>query len=373
MLLVATAATPTVAAPPTSCRVRNADSGGVFGTLQAAVDAASKGDRLTVRGTCHGGTVIKLNLTIEGVRDGPGKAVLDGDDQARVLAIIRPSSGRIPRVTIRDVTIEHGRARPALSQGGYGGNVGGGIWTHGYLTLEDVDVRDNTASSGGGGIYAQWANLRLSGTTRVEGNGTDELGGGVFCFYARVDLNDSSSIAGNRAGIGGGVACWGPLHLKDSSSIAGNRARAKGGGAYLINTGLYLDGSASIRDNRSDRRGAGVFFDAYLDEENGFPSEMTLGGSSSITGNRAGSAGSCCAPGCGRGQGRAGGLWAGPALALRMTDSSAISDNQATCDGGGLYSRTDPADGGALDGVTCAPRTPANVLNNTPDDCLIEP
>lgn len=88
---------------------------------------------------------------------------------------------RVLRVTIRGLTVRNGRARPSLVVDGYGGDVGGAIWSDGDLRLVDVVVRDSQARAAGGGIYTQWADLRLNGTTRVEGN-TSELGGGIFCW-----------------------------------------------------------------------------------------------------------------------------------------------------------------------------------------------
>jgi len=51
-------ATSASAAPPTVCRVQNTDTGTTYQALQPAVDAASRGARLIVRGTCVGTTII---------------------------------------------------------------------------------------------------------------------------------------------------------------------------------------------------------------------------------------------------------------------------------------------------------------------------
>src|SRR4051812_6070755 len=58
-------ATPLAAGRPT-CLVANTAGGGGFRTLQAAVDAASAGDTLKVKGTCVGTTTISKNLSVSG-------------------------------------------------------------------------------------------------------------------------------------------------------------------------------------------------------------------------------------------------------------------------------------------------------------------
>jgi hypothetical protein len=185
-------------------------------------------------------------------------------------------------------------------------------------------------------------------------------------------MYDASSVVGNSAtDKGGGVFCWGRFRMHDSSSLVGNRAATDGGGAFVLGADFELGDSATVRDNRAGWSGAGIHHDAYSDDDYD-PSAVTLSGSSSITGNRAGRASSCCSQGCRGPRSWAGGLWVSAASMLTMTGSSLISGNHATCGGGGLYSEVDADLGGALSGVSCAPETPANVSGNTPDDCHFE-
>ena len=113
------AVAPTLAASA-ACRVTNLDTAMVEDALQAAVDAASAGQHLTVEGTCHGTTVIDKDLVITGIETGSsGRPTLDGDGEGTVVRVLR-----LLTVTIEDLTIEHG----AASASRYG-RIGGGIRT----------------------------------------------------------------------------------------------------------------------------------------------------------------------------------------------------------------------------------------------------
>ena len=71
-LVMALGASSASAASPPACRVQDTDSGKTYQALQVAVDAARRGDRLTVKGTCVGKTVIDRNVVLVGVTCGPG-------------------------------------------------------------------------------------------------------------------------------------------------------------------------------------------------------------------------------------------------------------------------------------------------------------
>ncbi len=125
-------AEPVAAAKSTNCHVKcqvvNVSSHRSFGTLQAAVDAASAGDTLRVKGTCVGSTTIAKDLAITGKSGrGYGPATLDGDHTGRVLTI---SEGVTAALT--GLRITNGTA-----------TGGGGINNHGTLTLVRSVVTGN--------------------------------------------------------------------------------------------------------------------------------------------------------------------------------------------------------------------------------------
>jgi hypothetical protein len=355
-LLVALA-TSASAASPVACRVQNSDTGRTYQALQTAVDAAGSGDRLTVRGTCHGKTVIERSLVIEGQRSQRlGRPILDGDGKTEVLRIRRGSDAR-PRVrlTLHALTIRDGY-NPSGSGGGISNN-------RGIVTLRDVVVRGSEAGFGGG-VWNKWGTVRLLGRTRIVANEATYYGGGTFDSGSMM-LRDSSANVGNTARWGGGASVLeGQLTLNDGASIRGNTATRSGGGVSSSQAGLTLNDSSTIRDNVARLAGGGV--DDGTSRYDYYSGGVTLNDTSSITGNRALAPDSCCTPGCGGPRGRAGGVRIAAGATLTMTGASAITDNHAACAAGGLSSF------GTLVGVSCAPATPGNVTGNTPDDCYIE-
>ena len=397
-LLATLGATSASAASPTACRVQNTNTGKTYAALQAAVDTASKGDRLTVRGVCVGGTVIDKALVIEGVATPTlGYTVLDGDHRTRVLLITEGV-----RVKLRSLVIRDGRARPGLfpKHSPHGrrcedshikcGDEGGGIHNFGALALRDVLVRDNSARGAGGGIdnrrsgtltlynsrithnesgaygggIHNLGTLALQGTS-VRSNTVNGSGGGISNDDGSVTLNDSR-ISGNRSRYGGG-GVWngGSLVLNGSSRISGNRARGEGGGVYGAGA-LVLNGSSLISRNTGEGRGGGVF---------GLGGTVTLNDNSRISGNTVlfyerGSGGS--GPPTGR-AGTGGGVYVDDtdeSIRVLLNDSGSITGNTAEGAGGGLAFYGDFVTSSVF---TCAPSDGANVYRNTPDDCYIEP
>jgi hypothetical protein len=331
------AAAPAAAASPTACRVRNLDTGVTKASLQKAHNAAKAGQRLSVRGTCVGVTVLRKSLTITGIRtDTSGKPTLDAKLNGRVLNV-NPGV----KVTLKGVTIRNG----AVDWGG------SGVSNYGTLILRDVIVRGNTAERCAG--IGNSGSLTLEGITSVRQNTVSWFGGGV-CNAGTLTLKDSSSIRRNTAGPGleaayggglvnqegsvvvmrgesaisdnqadrgGGVSNGGTLTMRDTSAISGNRA-SSGGGVYNWQT-LTMRDSSAIARNSADGFGGGVANRGTL----------KMRGSSRITGNQAALLGS----------------------GYR---------------GGGVWSQGDVT----LDGVRCPmPGAMPNVSNNTPDDCWPDP
>lgn len=341
-LVMTLGASPVAVASPGSCRVRDLDSGRTYNRLQAAVRAARTGDRLAVRGTCIGRTVISKNLTIVGIRTKrSGEPRLSGADQVRVLDIRKGA-----RVTIRRLVVVQGRALR-----------GGGIRNYGTLVLSNVRVRRCTAPSTptanghGGGIYDA-GRLFLDGKTRVLASGAS-FGGGVYNTGTLV-MRGNSSIQRNN---GDGVGNRGTLVMKEHSTVKANTTFDSPSGVTNLGT-FVMHGQSRVADNRSGRHAPAIAIS--------LGGSLTMNGSASINGN------------------------AGPAVELRdgtftMNAASSITGTYAsaavTVEGGrfamggssvitrnrlrGLYYT-----GGTLVGVRCAPEPLANVYDNADGDCF---
>ena len=386
------AAAPTSAGTPGDCVVRNGRTDRAFKRLQPAVDAARRGDKLTVRGTCRGSTIVDRKLAIVGVTSQEfGRPILSGAGKGRVL---RVEPGIV--VKVQDLVILRGKMLTSRGRPGYGG----GIANRGKLTLVDVEVRRSTAGQsgrgGGGGVY-NTGTLTLRGSTRISGNfapdgggvynsGTllmkgsaaisangAESGGGVY-NEGTITMSGSSSIRTNGGEDAGGVTNLGTLTMGGGSTISGNSGGLKGpgGGVYNgRNATLTMNGRSAIRGNTSVAAGGGGVAneggivrmnDEASINDNTAPSgggldtwgkaTVTMAESSTIRGNKAET-------------GPGGGVFVRGGT-FKMMSTSSISANTALQSGGGLV-RTR----GTLTGVSCGPHTYANVYGNSPNDCSL--
>ncbi len=202
--------------PPETCHVSNrtAVPHSYYTSLQAAVDDATAGDVLRVRGQCHGHTDIDRDLTIRGQKtDLYGKPILSGYDTVQVLHV-----GSGVNLTLKGLTIRDG-----LADDFYPEDQGGGISNEGTLTLKRVIVRGNHSAHGGGGIANQ-GTLSLYGRTVVKNNHADSNnGGGIENANASLTMNGRSTVRRNSADSGGGVNLYqSALVMNDSSTIHDN-------------------------------------------------------------------------------------------------------------------------------------------------------
>jgi hypothetical protein len=391
-LLVTVSAAPAVAGTPGDCVVRNNQSSRAYQRLQPAVEAARRGDRLTVRGTCRSSTIVDRKLAIVGAPSQEfGRPILSGTGKGRVL---RVEPGIV--VKVQDLVILRGKMLAARGSGAYGG----GIVNRGKLTLVDVEVRRSTAgqdgSGGGGGVY-NTGTLTLRGSTRISGNFAPdgggvyntgailmkgaslisangaESGGGVY-NEGTLTMSGSSAIRTNGGEDAGGVTNLGKLTMNGSSVIGGNSGGLRGPGGGVYNgrgATLTMNGTSAIRGNTGVAAGGGGVAneggivrlnDQATISDNSAPSgggvdtwgnaTFTMQESSSIRGNKAES-------GPGGGVSVRGGTF-------KMSGTSSISGNTALQSGGGLYRLR-----GTLTGVSCGPGTYANVYGNSPSDCFL--
>lgn len=210
------------------------------GALQPAIDAASPGDTLRVRGTCTGPFTIDKVLTLRG----NGQAVLDGNSAGLPAVTIGDLGGSQAHVTLDHLTITHGNA-------GVGGGIrnnpsatvtlinstvesntaqyGGGIYTYGTVHLIRSTVRNNTAGAGGGIMSDTTVVVTLDNST-VERNSAGG-GGGLYIRAGSTATLTHSTVRDNTAQVGGGITSEGTVTLNlVHSTVRGNTASDRGGG-----------------------------------------------------------------------------------------------------------------------------------------------
>jgi hypothetical protein len=416
---------PAAAASATSCRVQNTDTGETYPALQPAVDAASRGDRLTVRGTCVGKTVIDRNIVLVGIRTPTsGKPTLSGAGKTRVIetekgvrvklrGLVIMRGGVVPQegwrrwdssnphvrgtgilnrghMVLRDVVVTKNGLRGACSRGwvvgcdhsGWGAvyNTGSlilngtsrfisnpdGVYNAGRLRLNGASIisgRQGVHHTGSAGVQNH-GELVLNGTSRIRPLGVDNSG--------TLTLNDDS-----RLGPGSGIYNRGTVTLNDASQISGVGTGVSGSGTLILNDASH------ISDNEQGVTGGG---------------NVTLNDTSAIRDNHlpyfyCGGSGLYCWP-----FNKGGGVYVSGG-SLTLNDASTISGNSVSDAGGGVFLATfdglgqvrssltlndsstisgnAAARGGGvwfnpgtatLTGVTCGPG--GNVHANTPDDCV---
>jgi predicted outer membrane repeat protein len=235
---------------------------------------------------------------------------------------------------------------------------GGGIFTLGSLGIYNSVVESNTALFNGGGIFvgktfgAYNSDIHDNATTGGDGGGVYEFGTGSTMIFSNTVVQDNHAIGG----AGGGA--WAQYNLTSKGSTFTQNTATRNGGAIFSNNGnvylLSLPGTSSssssatvVSNNSAGADGGGVWADHTLYSDGASILDNTaLGGggglyslfgpvvaidASLVQGNQAfGTSMISAAPGLG------GGIFTdGDVFVLT---SSTIGGNIADADGGGIYS-----------------------------------
>jgi hypothetical protein len=193
--------------------------------------------------TCPGGgsamrPVGAVALTL----DGHGHTITQTCPNNQVLFVDATTAASFANVTI---TGGHATA----------GATGGGIKSHGPLTLTNSVVTGNTSSLTGGGISALAALAQLTMINSTVSNNTATTGGGGVETAGTATLTNST-VSGNQSGAGGaGISAIGAVTLT-GSTVSGNTAIAGGGG--IATTSLTVTNS-TISGNTAGAAGGGGF------------------------------------------------------------------------------------------------------------------
>jgi hypothetical protein len=187
----------------------------VHKTIQAAVDDPSTdaGDTIQVLDATHTESGIVVNKSVTIIGTSPSGTIVQAEMMGSPAddRVFRIESGAI--VTIRDMTIRHGRASGSPAQGG-------GILNDGTLTLVRVAVTDNLAlgSDGNPGGPAEGGGICNNGTLTVVSS--------VVSSNDAQAGDGSSSGADGGDGHGGGIANGtGRALTVVNSTVSGNAAR----------------------------------------------------------------------------------------------------------------------------------------------------
>jgi nitrous oxidase accessory protein NosD len=247
------------------CFIVDTSGGASYPSLQAANDAATAGDTLTIKGRCVGTTVIDRNLTLLG-EPSPGYSAptLDGNGGGSVVDVTGSA------VAMSGLTITNGVHSGVL--------IGSAPPRSASLVLQDCTVTGNTGESGGG-ILSDGGTVVLTASI-VSNNSATDTGGGIW-INGGLTLRDGSRISGNTAAEGGGIfnSLGGAVTLNDVSTISSNSATFGAGGGIYNNRGrVTLNDSSSVTGNFASASGGGIYNNLGL-------GTVTLNGNSSVTNN----------------------------------------------------------------------------------------
>ena len=152
-------------------------------------------------------------------------------------------------LTLNDLSILQGYA-----------DKGAGIFSNGIgLTLNNVQVENNTAESQGGGIYNNECTLAINNSSISDNQ--SQTGGGIYSFNARVMIDGDSMLNNNQvSGYGGAISSDRSAVTILGGQLSDNQAETHGGAIYMTTTfglsTLTLEDVLFERNTSNGRGGA---------------------------------------------------------------------------------------------------------------------
>ena len=347
------------------------DADKCFTSIQAAIDAATEGDKIKIAaGTYQGSLVIDKDIALDGA--GAADTIITADTGQRVITTASGVSVLLKAVSVADAVGGGIFNRGSLELvdvivSGNRAPFGAGIYNEGTLSLKHSDVRDNLAAGAGpfnegaaGGIFNSGDATLLGSTVRgnrateeggIENRGTMTLRktkvsdnqafvfiGGIYNGLGGTLILYDSSVSSNRAGHTGGIGNGGEVTLHNSV-VKDNVARGFGGGAAgIANGGTLTMYDTAITGNEAQTFGGGILNGGTLTMQGGTLADNTAqesgGGGLWNSASASDSASLSNATVTGNTAYYGGGILNAGALTLSETT---VSGNTATCTGGGLY------------------------------------
>ena len=198
-----------------------------------------------------------------------------------------------------------------------GGGVSALISSNVYIS-ENTTFSGNSASYDGGGVSAQYSSkVTISGSTTFSGNSASRGGGGVSAQYSsNVTISGSTTFSGNSARLGGAVRAYrSSVTISENTTFSGNSASRGGGGVSAqYSSNVTISGNTTFSGNSAgDGDGGGM--------RAGIRSKVYISGNSTFSGNSARRCG--------------GGVYADSSN-VTISGNTTFSGNSAL-DGGGVY------------------------------------
>ena len=127
---------------------------------------------------------------------------------------------------------------------------GGGIYSavDSSLSIVDTSVADNAANQGGGGIYSAMESSPLTIVrSEIKGNSTESNGAGIYAQSGNLSLLGSTLVGNSAAYNGGAIYGQSATVLMVGSTIVGNSS-ASGGGISMSGGSLRVQNSSIVEN-----------------------------------------------------------------------------------------------------------------------------
>jgi parallel beta-helix repeat protein len=331
----------------------------------ALANANPDADTISFAPSLSGGTInlslgelaITDSVTIEGL--GATNLTINGNSQSRIFNVDDGNSDTNINVEIDGLTLTGGSA-----------DNGGAIYSAEDLVLDSVKISGNTATDGGGGVYALTSSDTTIRNSTISTNSAS-YGGGLFSLGTGQTVIQASTISANTATAVGGGLCVGTSGgvVVEDSTVSGNSVDGsspllwdgQGGGIFVANTGTATIQNCTVSGN-SALSGGGMFVENF---GTATIQNSTISGNSAVTaggGIYASSAGIDGISGIygitlpsvsggtttidgttisGNGAAAGGGIyWRASSSSQITLQNSTFFGNSASADGGGIWAET---------------------------------
>lgn len=218
-------------------------------TIQAGIDAASKGDVVEVAPGTFGEKLNFHGKAIEVRGAGPGLSIVDprlgSSGKARVVTF---SEQEKSSSVLSGFTLTQGYI------GVFGNGTGGGIFCFGSSpTITDCAISNNRAGQGAG-IACVRASPRISNCT-ISGN---HNGSGIDCHDGSSPRISNCTIDNHRSAHGAGIGSYHSSPTISNCTITSNTADLSGGGIYCLNSLTTIRHCIITNNSASEFGGGGV-------------------------------------------------------------------------------------------------------------------